>query len=356
MSRFFLKSLIVYFLFTFNSYATPCSAEKIKFELEKMMLDPFIQTNNELLTNVKFIYGDKMLAVLTKEHPFIENNPSANINRDTLYWLNDMIWDKDNKFVVYRYFPGDLSSQDALDYFVGDMISALESRQRTVPIFQHKESAELFDILLKPGSENELKKIIERLKIASTDSLNELLTQRFLSHFRKYNESRIGFNFLPNEKIILEISGHGKAGIPGYIVGDKLVSVSEIVYNLIDMGLPLHSSVRLIGCFTACNSETTPYSSMEVKQLFQQRRINEIYDLNQSTSFLKAFSDELKNQQPLFRGQIVGYIGEVMDKIEKKVFSVNGEYVTAFSVKVTATDGQVSLKREESSFYYDHAI
>lgn len=356
MKQLFLKTLIVYFLFNFNLSASPCLEEKIKYELTKMKLDPNIKTNKELMISIQFIYGKKMLDTLFQEHIFIKANPDANIDRDTLHWLNDMIWHKENKNVVYRYFPGDLSSQEALDYFVGDMNAALVSRQRTIPIFQHIESKYVYDAILKSGAENELKKIIERLQLAPTDALNEQLTRQFLLHFRKYNEVKIGLNFSPDNPIILEISGHAIAGMPVYILGGKSVSVEDIVHNLVDMKVPLNATIRLIGCFSACSSDTTSYSTSEVKKLFQQRRLNEIYDKGQSSSFLQAFSSELKNKLPLFHGHIVGYIGEVMDIVGKNVFTVNGNYETTYSVRVLTTDGHLELKRDEASFFYDHSI
>ena len=354
MKNIFLKTLLVYFIFTFNLYASPCSPEEIKFELEKMRLDPLIKTNVELLNSIEGIYGKKMLQVLINQHPLLKENPTQGIDRNTLEWINDMIWSQENQFIVYRYFPGDLSSQKALDYFVWDMYSTLESRQRTVPIFQHIGSRELFDILLKPNSENQVLEIMQRVNKHLTIVHNQYLTHRFVTHFRKYNEAKVGFNFTEGgEKILLEISGHSTAGMPGYLLGDEMVAVEDIVQNLVDMGLPLNTSIKLLGCFTACNSKNTPYTKTEVKQLFQQRRLNEIYDNGQSASFLQLFSFELKKRLPLFHGEVVGYIGEIMDLIDQNVFTLDGTHVTAFAVRVSAKDGEVLLKREESSFSID---
>lgn len=345
--------LMLMLSFNFTVNASPCSNEKRQHELIKMKLDPSIITNNELLIGVGAVYGDALLTHLKLTHPFIEQNPSSLIDSNTINWIDDIIWNKQNKFVTYVYMPGGLSSHDSIDYFVGMMLGVMDSRQRTVPIFNNPEDKNRFLSLLQPEYSEIVKDIIVTLYPSLGDASLNNLTNRFLTHYRKYNEVQIGFSFPKEEIPIIEIAGHSLAGVPRYYFGDQTFSVEEMVSDLISMGLPKETTIKLMGCFSACSSDTTSHTIQSVKTLLINDKLNEIYDTGQSMSFLQSFYLELKKNMPSFCGKVVGYIGEVASLVLKNVFTKEGTYTSAFAVKVVATDGEINLKREDAAIFYD---
>ena len=353
MLNLIARSLIIILLFIPFANASPCSPEDIKHELIKMKLDPEIKTNKELLVGLNAVYGEILLNHLKLIHPVIEESPETIIDLETLDWVDEIIWHKKNKFVTYVYIPGDLSSMGAMDYFVLIMDGMVNSRSRTIPVFQYSESKDIYYYLLSEEFEPIVTEIFKRNYSEMDASGIEYYTDKFLSHYRKYNEYLIGFDSLQGTKSVIQIIGHGKAGYPAYHLGDKVISVEEIVTNIVGMGIPTGSTIKLTGCFTACASPNVPHTMEKIKKLFMKGGIKHIYDKGQVKSFLYLFNHELKKQLPTYSGEVRGYIGEVAHNIEKDVLTKSGKTTSAFFVVVKALDGTLRLKREEASLSYN---
>ena len=353
MLNLIARSLIITLLFIQFANASPCSPEDIKHELIKMKLDPEIKTNKELLVGLNTVYGEILLNHLKSIHPLIEESPETVIDLDTLDWVDEIIWHKNNKFVTYVYIPGDLSTMTAMNYFILIMDGMVSSRSRTIPVFQYPESQEIYNHLLTEEFEAVVTDIFKSNYSEMDPDGIEYYTNKFLSHYRKYNDYLIGFDSLQGTKPVIQIIGHGKAGFPAYNLGEKDISVEEIVKNIVEMGIPIGSTIKLTGCFTACRSPNVPHTMEKIKKLFMKGKIKNIYDKGQVKSFLYLFNHELKRQLPAYSGEVRGYIGEVAHNIGKNVLTKSGETTSAFFVVVKALDGILHLKREEASMSYN---
>ena len=353
MLNLIARSLIIIFLFIPFANASPCSPEDIQNELIKMKLDPEIKTNKELLVGLKAVYGEILLNHLKLIHPVIEESPETIIDLDTLNWVDEIIWHKDNKFVTYLYIPGDLRSMGAMDFFILIMDGMLSSRSRTIPVFEHEQSKDIYRYLLSEAFEPIVADIFKRNYSSSSPDSIESYKNKFLSHYRKYDDHLIGFDSLQGTKPVIQISGHGRAGYPAYNLGEKDISLEEIVKNIVGMGIPIGSTIQLTGCFTACKSENVPHTMEKIKKLFMEGRIKDIYDNGQEKSFLYLFNRELRRRLPAYSGEVRGYIGEVAHAIRDDVLTKSGKKTSAFSVRVKALDGTLHLKREEASMSYN---
>ena len=347
----FKVSIYLLFLLLFSSIAisSPCSPKELEQELRRLQLDPAIRSNEQLIDGIEFIYGTDMSHKLMADHPYLLWNSDGSIDAETLQWVINHIWNPVNPFIKYIYMPGDLSSENALDFFVSSMDGSLDARVRLVPIFQNQESAGVYDAILEPKNEAYMLTLFERIyPRAQPDSRKRKLND-YLTHFRKHQEYRIGFNFPPDQKPVIEITGHSRAGSLCYNYGNKCVSTIEIVQHLVQMNLPKNANIELIGCFTACSSMNTLFNKETVEGMFLQGRLNEIFDTDPlKPSFLAHFYDNLKKALPFYSGTVYGYLGQVSNRIMNNVLTIQNTRTTTYAVRIKTTDGDVLLKRDQA--------
>lgn len=358
MLSFFFKVMIVFFsLFSFG-YASPCDPIALKSELIKLKLDPNIKTNAELLQQVEFRYGQYAKSFLTRENVFLGKDLDGSIDEETLEWLNDIVWDKNNPFTVYLYVAGDLLTLDSIDFFVDFMSGAINSKRRTVPIFQYNNSLIEFKKLLDPQNEYILKESFKRLYPKENNEIHEHLLNLFTFYLRKLDvdDLKIGFSdFSVDSSPTILVAGHGLDGVPAYGFGDvhgfenTMITTENIVEKLIDMDLPKKATIKLTGCFSACKKSKTSYTVKEIESLFYQHKLITIYDDNQTKSFFSVFIEEIKKQMPTFSGRVDAYIGELSSEMDDGVLKIDGKRTTSYFVRIMSSSGErVKLKRSEA--------
>lgn len=351
--RFFISKCIILWVCFFNySFASPCTEAVIKNTLIKMKINPAIKTNHDLLSNMAHIYGEDLTSILKTSHPFIKNNPSAKIDEQTLTWLNEMIWRKENKLMRYLYIPASLSFSGARDLLIAMLDSALTSKRRTIPIFKTQDDLLIYHDLLKIGNEQAIRDIIRRAYPLPDNATINTITREFITHFRQYNDAKIGMDFSITEKPVIEIVGHSKAGSPHFAIGNKIVPANEMIDNMIEMDMPPHVTLKLMGCFTGCSSNDVTLSKIDIEDLFLQDKLYEIYNTNSKESFMTIFIREIRNKMPHFRGRIDGYIGSIASTIFDNVLTRQGTRVKAFPAIFKSTNGNVLLKREDARITY----
>ncbi len=343
--------LFLLFFFTFLS-ASPCSPEKIKEELIKMKIDPDIETNKELVNHMGYIYGHEFENEILKMHPFFIENPLALVDQKTIMWLNEVIWNPKNPRFRYIYIPGDFSSQVQVDLLVTNMMGALISKRRVIPIFENESGRSIYLSLLESKNLYLVEEIMSRKYFHVIDEELKKVAIEFQNHYKKYNDSKIGFDFSLNEKAVIMLNGHGSAGNYTYFYGDTVISGSEIVKKLVDMKLPKNSIIKLTGCFTACTLNISTLSIEQIKKSFLNGDLYQIYYDDKNESFLQQFYYELKKQMPGFCGRVDGYVGAISDQLVSNVLTKKGQLTTAFAAKVQGSDGTLLLKREDARFSF----
>lgn len=347
--------LFIVFLFSLSLNASPCSPDVIKKALTDMKLDPFVYINEELMESVQFQYGQEMLSYLISLHPPIIQDPKGKIDSNTIFWVKEMLWSEKNIHAPLLYVPNDLSSKGSLDIFLMMMHGALLSEMKMVPLFQFKESADLYLALLEPDKEQYVKELFIKIyPNASEDTAIDQATN-FLHHFRRHKEFKIGFDFPSDYTPTVHIAGHSHAGFLSFGFGDKFVSTEEIVLSLLEMGLPSNTDIHLMGCFSGCSSNKLSITVAEVEDLFIKGRLLDIFEGNSvEGSFLESFYFKLREKYPLYTGTVHGYIGQIVNTVLSGVLTRENQRVRAFPVHIHVLNPSgigktvVRLKREHA--------
>ena len=352
MLKLIFTVIIICSFFLQTANAKPCTPKDIEYELTLMKLDPSIKTNKELLTAVERVYGADLTTHLTSEHPFILEAPEGNIDGNTLEWLDTIIWNPKNKNVRYIYVAGDISTSEAVNYLVSHLYGSLVSRSRLVPIFKDIYSVRRYESILNLGNEELVIFIFKTVFPNVPDAEISERAIQFLTHFRKFNESKLGFDFPPGSQPVIEVAGHSLGGKSYYIMGDERVSAREIVKSLIEMNLPIRSHIKLTGCFSGCKNDKTSFTPEKIKDYFFQGRLHEVFEPNQKESFLSSFSRALMKKYPQFCGQVEGYLGLVSSTVSPLSLTLTGKTEPAFPVIIQTKTGLVFLKRDEATISF----
>ena len=345
-SRF---ALFAFFLLVQNIQAGviyTCDPAEIKNELIELNLDPDITTNEDLLSELRVEYGVKIHALLTEKHPLLLQQPRARFDNKTLQWVIETIWHPTSPSTRYLPLLADLSDDSVIDDYLKTAYRALFiSNERTALLFL----TQLDFILFELRAETELDRIIRESQPNISEDAIKKSTSIFKEKYLRKENYLVG-SFNPNiTNPIVIVDGHGMAGKDHIKVGDLLISYRDIVKTLIDIKLPDGALIKLNSCLSGCIDNKLNLTVAQIKYKFQQGTLTTDIGLIHG-SFLQLFSQYLFQHYHQFQGTIEGYLGTVFYAPVKNVLRKDGKIMpVGNATKVTGTDGNIRLKKEQSA-------
>ena len=322
-----------------------CDLSKTQEELLSLGLDPQLNSNLELLGEIKHKYGHEVEDFLKKEHPFMERSPDAPVEPKTLRWIKEAIWSVENPRSRYLIMGPDLSdSEAALGYIEIALHKILIISHKTRLVFSNKSDYELFKLV---AYEN-LDKIIKEKMSSYSKKDREKTMAMFYKYFLKDSTVLLGLSSIPHLNPIIVIGGHGCAGNSLVSAGEYETEVTEVVKHLKSMELKSDSIIKLNLCYSGTATDTWPQTEEEIKSLFLSNKLKDLAG-EDSSSLLDHFVKELGEQIPDFSGKVQGYLGRVMGTAMSNVLSQNGKILAkANAVKMEGLDWELYLKKEHA--------
>ena len=322
----------------------PCKNEEIVSELIQLGLDPDIKTNKGLLDNFKIVYGDEIHSYLIKNHPFLEENPDANIDRETLFWAIEAIWDPSNSVARHMIIALDLSNETVLqEYTEMAMDSLLNSSEKTKLTFKNNEEY----IFFKDKSEAMIRKILNEGASHVSDEQVNIIKNAFSKNYFNVGGYTIGLKNVIYKNPVIIIEGHGAADDTEIMIGNVTITSIELVNILKELKLPSDSTIKLDSCFSGCTKEIIEKTREEIKKIFERGQLTS-HSGPVNGSFLHDFSKEIYKAMPSFTGDVEGYIGMIETVPKKNVHRQNGSIMPKGNAsEVQGLDGSILLKKEE---------
>lgn len=351
-SRFNLTSWIKWILLiclcfhsNFTLAAPVCSPDVLKKKLQRMDLSPDIKINSQLSHAIKLNYGLPFYQTLIEVHPYLEEAQNAQIDTETLEWIKTYIRSTDHDRVQYVALFLKSPHYSEMTAMATGLLEMLEQHGvRTKLVFPRESSARKFFEFTKKN----LKSIIlERLPGISNEKLKTFQRTFTETYSGSYH---IGFQNINNPSPLVVIDGHSSEGQDGITLGDFNITSEGIVKRLKAMGLEMTSRIDLLVCDSGLSHPSPNLTVNEIKEKFFSKELESAVG-GGDASFIAIFSAEIHKQIPDFKGEVYGYLGQVLMPYAFNVLMPDGEIQDlAQGVLLRGSDGNLIINRPDAKY------
>lgn len=331
-----------------------CDIPKLEKMLDKMRFSQNLRVNKELLDEVGLYYDDNFKNYLVETHPHLRENPNGAINEETLTWLKNMINYSMSFPFRYKFFSFPTYDEPEYDKLINELVFEHEAPFfRTQAIFPRKEHLGVF--IKAVNEEGVITRKFKRARPGLSNEEAEAMAKRFIKHYMNPENSRVGFDDLPDDPRI-EIIGHG-GGDPSIISAvDEYVSYKQIVRTLIELKLPINAEIEMSSCWSSCPIAVSGQEILtknQVLDMYEKNTLTSYFFKPNIPSFLKYFAKELFSKDKKFKGKVLGYPGYYQLGVTKDVYKINkkGNAVlmgsAAAATSIQTKDGRVNILRKD---------
>lgn len=320
-----------------------CDIKTLELMLSNLGLDPTIRKNKDLITELNYKYGSSVSEYLYQEHPYLANAKDDILDNQTIEWAVDAIWNSDNKTMKYLPIMVDLDESKMNQYIIASYYELYASQDRVAFVFSTNAEYIQFMMYVK----NNIFRILSEKFTNLTPFEIQKRANRYQDIYIKKGRYFIGFNSIPTKKARIIILGHGKEGVDGIKVADFPILSKDLIQRLILLNVPSDARLHLNSCHSACPANALNYTVKEIKYMFKNDLLKKIIQTG-NDSFLSIFYQELYKEIPIFKGEVHGYIGRIMQTSQNNILNKEGIILLrSNAVKINGTDGVILLKKED---------
>ncbi len=294
---------------------TGCGGSKLKNALSALRINPSIKKNGQFLEEVSRRFGTDLRDAIVAAHPAMAKADKS-IDIKTVKWMLNEFFSADKK-EVRRVFMSPFRTEKnnyGAELVANLMVSESWPDFISIPLFTSKDQLEAVRLFISDNNFKEATYLFVD-HFGTDKATGKLMAKTLYEKVFEQKNYRLGFDKVGANENMITFIGHGLPGDTYLELDDVNLHFSEIIFDMLDSGLPRKANIEIAACYGACGPlgrfNQVDLTSNQLKQAFLDKTIQDhIGKKDQSFGYL--FSKTLHKLYPEFDGRVIAYNGEII--------------------------------------------